>query len=63
MESFMIHQGGDTNSAIVLDFREKDLPPQSPSEFIIVGRNCNNKIKRRTAESLLINEKNSNRNV
>ena len=57
------HQGGDKNSAIVLDFQEKNLPPPSPSEFTILGRNYNNRIKRRIAESLIIKEKKSNLNV
>ena len=57
------HQRGDKNSAIVLDFQEKNLPPPSPSEFTILGRNYNNRIKRRIAESLIIKEKKSNLNV
>ena len=57
------HQGGDKNSAIVLDFQEKNLPPPSPSEFTILGRNYNNRIKRKIAESLIIKEKKSNLNV
>ena len=57
------HQGGDKSSAIVLDFREKGLPPPSPSEFTILGRNYNNRIKRRIAELLFVKEKKSNLNV
>ena len=57
------HQRGDKNSAIVLDFQEKNLPPPSPSEFTILGRNYNNRIKKRIAESLIIKEKKSNLNV
>ena len=57
------HQGRDKQSAIVLNFQEKNLPPPSPSEFTILGRNYGNRLKRRIAESLFIKEKKSGLNV
>ena len=51
------HQGRDKGSAIVIDFTTKGQPPPSPSEFSILGRNYNNRLKRRIAESLFIREK------
>ena len=57
------HQGSDKQSAIVLNFQEKNLPPPSPSEFSILGRNYTNRLKRRIAESLFIKEKKSALNI
>ena len=57
------HQGTDKKSAIVLNCQEKGLPPPSPSEFNIIGRNYGNRLKRRIAESLYIKEKKSGLNV
>ena len=57
------HQGRDKGSAIVTHFSKKGLPPPSPSEFRIIGRNYNNRLKRRMAESLFIKENKSNLNV
>ena len=57
------HQGWDKQSAIVINTNEKNLPPPSPSEFSIIGRNYANRLKRRIAESLYIKEKKSALNV
>ena len=57
------HQGRDKASAIVVDFKAKGLPPPSPSEFTIVGRNYTDRLKRRIAESLFIKEKKPSLNV
>ena len=57
------HQGRDKQSAIVTHFLDKNLPPPSPSEFTIIGRNYGNRLKRRIAESLYIKEKKSGLNV
>ena len=57
------HQGRDKASAIVVDFQAKGLPPPSPSEFTILGRNYTNRLKRRIAESLFIKEKKPSLNV
>ena len=57
------HRGSDKQSAIVINFKEKDLPPPSPSEFSILGRNYSNRLKRRIAESLFIKEKKTHLNV
>ena len=57
------HQGADKQSAIVINCREKNLPPPSPSEFTVIGRNYDNRLKRRIAESLYIKEKKSELNV
>ena len=57
------HRGLDKKSAIVINFKEKGLPPPSPSEFMVLGRNYSNRLKRRIAESLFIKEKNSGLNV
>ena len=57
------HQGRDKNSAIVIDFTAKGLPPPSPSEFNILGRNYKNRLKRRIAESLFIKENKSRLNI
>ena len=57
------HQGRDKESAIVIDFQAKGLPPPSPSEFTILGRNYNDRLKRRIAESLFIKEKKPSLNV
>ena len=57
------HRGSDKKSAIVLNYQEKGLPPPSPSEFSILGRNYSNRLKRRIAESLYIKENKSELNV
>ena len=57
------HQGSDKQSAIVINFQEKNLPPPSPSEFSILGRNYTNRLKRRIAESLFIKEKKTGLNI
>ena len=57
------HQGGDKNSAIVIDCKARGLPPPSPSEFTILGRNYTNRLKRRIAESLFIKENKSRLNI
>ena len=36
------HQGSDKNSAIVLNFQAKDLPPPVPTEFSILAKNYAN---------------------
>ena len=53
----------DKQSATVINSNEKNLPPPSPSEFSIIGRNYANRLKRRIAESLYIKEKKSGLNV
>ena len=56
------HQGRDKGSSIVGHFTKKGLPPPSPSEFRILARNYNNRLKRRIAESLFIKENKSTLN-
>ena len=57
------HQGRDKNSAIVIDFSAKGLAPPSPSEFNIIAKNYNNRLKRRIAESLCIKENKPSLNI
>ena len=57
------HQGADKNSAIVTNFKSKDLSPPEPKEFTILARNYPNRLKRRIAESLYIKENKSVLNI
>ena len=57
------HQGIDKNSAINADHKLKGLPPPSPSEFNILAKNYNNRLKRRIAESLCIKENKPSLNI
>ena len=60
---FKQHQCGDKGSSIVLDFKANNLAPPSPTEFTILAKNYNNRLKRRIAESLCIKDKKSSSNV
>ena len=57
------HQGGDKQSAIVINFQTKNLPPPQAGEFRILAKNYPNRLKRRIAESLYIKENKSTLNV
>ena len=57
------HQGGDKESAIVKNFREKDIDPPLSTDFSILARNYTNRMKRKIAESLFVKEKKSSLNI
>ena len=51
------YQGSDKESAIVNNFKEKDIDPPSMTEFSILTKNYNNRMKRKIAESLFVKDK------
>ena len=57
------HQRDDEESAIFQNFNEKNIDPTDPTDFIILGKNYTNRVKRRIAESLFIKETKPKLNV
>ena len=50
------HQRSDKESAIYQNYTNRNLDPPDPKDFSILGKNYNNRSKRRIAESLFIKE-------
>ena len=57
------HIKTDKESAIYKNYHQKNIAPPSPSDFTIVGKNYENRLKRRIAESLFVKEKKSSLNI
>ena len=53
----------DTESAIYKNYHQKNITPPTPSDFSVIGKNYENRLKRRIAESLFIKEKKSSLNI
>ena len=50
------HQRSDKESAIYQNYTNRNIDPPDPKDFSILGKNYNNRTKRRIAESLFIKE-------
>ena len=57
------YQGKDKESAIFKNFTEKDLPRPSPSEFCVLAKNYQNRLKRKIAEAIFIKEQKPSLNI